>query len=132
MQTEILARTLWGEARNQGLDGMAGVASVVLNRVKLKAWWGTTIIEVCRKPWQFSCWNANDPNLPKLQIVTLADPFFQDAAMIAEDATLGKLRDRTGGATSYYAPAACPEPKWAKGLTPTVTIRDHVFYMVAP
>ena len=62
---DILARTLWGEARGEGFDGQIAVAWTIRNRVfdgKAKSWWGEGYAEVCLKPWQFSCWNQNDPN----------------------------------------------------------------------
>ena len=46
----------------------------------------------------------------------------------------GDVKDPTGGATNFYAPALMkdrgqPEgPTWAKGQTPTVTIGGHAFY----
>ena len=35
LETDTLARTLWGEARGEGHYGMEAVASVILNRVKI-------------------------------------------------------------------------------------------------
>jgi spore germination cell wall hydrolase CwlJ-like protein len=132
---DTLARTLWGEARNQGMDGMAAVANVITNRVdidlhddKRPDWWGEGFTEVCRKPWQFSCWNGNDPNRARLLAVTVSDPQFSDAMVIAAAAIGGTLRDRTNGATHYFAPAVVKPPAWTIGLRPTATIRDHVFY----
>ncbi|PJB71692.1 MAG: hypothetical protein CO093_04590 [Alphaproteobacteria bacterium CG_4_9_14_3_um_filter_47_13] len=49
---EILARTIWGEARGEGQKGMLAVASVIMNRVRCGGWWGSTIQDVCRKPYQ--------------------------------------------------------------------------------
>jgi len=40
---DILAHTLWGEARGEGLDGQIAVAWTIRNRVfdgKDKSWWG--------------------------------------------------------------------------------------------
>lgn len=40
---EILARTLWGEARGESLSGQIAVAWTIRNRVndgKDKSWWG--------------------------------------------------------------------------------------------
>src|SRR5690349_15270839 len=79
LETDVLARTLWGEARGEGETGMQAVASVVLNRVALaqergKYWWGNNIIQVCQKPYQFSCWNRSDPNFRQLQEVDSDDP----------------------------------------------------------
>jgi len=55
---DILARTLWGEARGEGLAGQIAVAWTIRNRVfdgKAKSWWGEGYAGVCLKPWQFSC-----------------------------------------------------------------------------
>lgn len=128
---DILARTIWGEARGQSLAGMEAVANVVLNRVKIakargKFWWGNTIIEVCRKPYQFSCWNANDPNLPKLLAVDLRNIHFATALRIARRAVAGVLDDNTKGATHYHAHYV--SPRWAVGQKPSVVIGDHIFY----
>ena len=51
---DILARTIWAEARGDGWEGMQAVASVVLNRVKQNSWYGKSIVAVCLFPWQFS------------------------------------------------------------------------------
>ena len=59
---DILARTLWGEARGEGPAGQIAVAWTIRNRVfdgKEKSWWGEGYAGVCQKPWQFSCWNRN-------------------------------------------------------------------------
>ena len=77
---DVLARTVWGEARGEGQAGMVAVANVVMNRVNFARaqlggnyWWGNTIMRVCQKPLQFSCWNQADPNLSQLQAVDAAD-----------------------------------------------------------
>lgn len=62
---DILARTLWGEARGEGLAGEIAVAWTIRNRVfdgNPKSWWGEGYAGGGMKPWQFSCWNQNDPN----------------------------------------------------------------------
>ena len=66
---DILARTLWGEARGESLAGQIAVAWTIRNRVndgKDKSWWGEGYAGVCQKPYQFSCWNRNDPNFAYL------------------------------------------------------------------
>ena len=68
---DILARTLYGEARGEKIAGMEAIASVILNRLAFSRqkngyWWGNTITEICRKPYQFSCWNQDDVNYQKL------------------------------------------------------------------
>ena len=58
---EYMAKTVWGEARGEDKEGRIAVASVILNRKNKQGWMGKTIIDVCLKKWQFSCWNENDP-----------------------------------------------------------------------
>jgi spore germination cell wall hydrolase CwlJ-like protein len=131
LEVDILARTLWGEARGEGTEGMKAVACVVLNRVKVAKergsyWWGNDIIQVCQKPYQFSAWNRSDPNFRKLQSVDERDLYFATARRIARRAVIGALKDVTGGATHYHADSIMPY--WAKGEHPSVTIGRHVFY----
>ncbi len=62
-EPQLLARCIWGEARGEPIQGKLAVAHVVLNRVKAQSYYGKTIRDVILKPWQFSCFNENDPNL---------------------------------------------------------------------
>lgn len=131
LEVDILSRTLWGEARGEGAEGMKAVACVVLNRVKVAKergsyWWGNDIIQVCQKPYQFSAWNRSDPNFRKLQSVDERDLYFATALRIARRAVIGALKDVTGGATHYHADSITPY--WAQGERPSVTIGRHVFY----
>ncbi|HCM83114.1 MAG TPA: cell wall hydrolase [Alphaproteobacteria bacterium] len=132
-EMDILARTIWGEARGEGQRGMEAVAAVIINRVTFAReqpcgsfWWGNSIIRVCQKPMQFSCWNAQDANLAKLKNVDQTNPSFAMAQRIAKWATTGSLPDATGGADHYHA--LYVSPKWASGQTPTAVIGKHVFY----
>ncbi|MCB1721217.1 MAG: cell wall hydrolase [Rhodospirillales bacterium] len=132
LEIDVLARTLWGEARSEGHIGMEAVASVVLNRVKVaqghggKYWWGSNIIQVCQKPYQFSCWNRSDPNFQKLQAVDNKNLYFATALRIARRAVIGALPDHTGGATHYHTDYA--SPYWARGQEPSAVIGRHIFY----
>ncbi len=127
---DTLARTLYGEARGESVRGKEAVAAVVLNRVERAAgrphWWGSTVVEVCRKPWQFSCWNPNDPNRDKLLAVGPGDPQFDVCRRIARRALTGVLEDPTGGATHYHARGLMPD--WADGRSPSAVIGNHLFY----
>jgi N-acetylmuramoyl-L-alanine amidase len=122
-----LARTLWGEARGEGIDGMTAVACVILNRVKHPGWWGRDASTVCTAKYQFSCWLAGDPNRDKLLAVTIADPQYSQAVIIATAALGGHITDITSGADSYFA-AGSPVPKWAVGKKPCAVIGHHQFY----
>lgn len=127
---EIFAKTLWGEARNQGYEGQQAVASVILNRVKLNGWRGHDIRSVCLKPFQFSCWLQSDPNRPKLMEVTTKDPIYTQCIGIAGNAAVGALPDNTNGGTSYYAKSMPYPPNWASGQHPCAEIGDHLFFKV--
>lgn len=126
---DVLARTVWGEARSDGRAGMEAVASVVLNRARHPRWWGTDVLSVCLDPWQFSCWNQADPNLPKLSAVDDRDAAFQLALLVAHDAVNGVLADPTGGADSYYE-IGTRAPSWAVRSKWTRNILGHAFYRV--
>jgi spore germination cell wall hydrolase CwlJ-like protein len=129
---DVLARTLWGEARGQGDEGLRAVAHVVMNRVRLAramggAWWGNDVVAVCRKSYQFSCWNMSDPNRPKVLAVDERSAIFRRARAIAAAVIAGFDRhDPTRGATHYHRFDIAPA--WSQGRTPTVRIKDHVFF----
>jgi spore germination cell wall hydrolase CwlJ-like protein len=123
---DVIARTIWGEARGEGDEGMAAVAAVIMNRAAIGGWWGSSPIAVALFPWQFSAWNENDPNRAKVKAVTADDPAFARALEIATDAVDGKLPDITGGATHYHTKAI--EPDWADTSKITADIGAHLFY----
>jgi len=132
---DTMARTIWAEARGEGVAGMEAVAAVIINRVKADLgndgkpdWWGEGVAGVCRKPWQFSCWNAHDPNRDKLLTVTDRDPWFRHALEIARRAIAGELPDPTGGATHYLVDRLADVTEWAKGRAPVAKIGGHWFY----
>ena len=132
-ELEIFAKTLFGEARGEKLPGIEAVANVILNRVKHAQkigsyWWGKTIEEVCLKPFQFSCWNANDPN-HKLLIQDLSEnKIYQICERVAKRAIAGFLPDNTKGATHYHAKSV--HPLWARCAVPSADIGHHLFYAV--
>jgi spore germination cell wall hydrolase CwlJ-like protein len=125
---EILARTIYGEARGENFEGQIAVAWVVCNRYKAqKKIWGYTIEEVCQKPWQFSCWNDNDPNRGKALAATFVDDAYVQAYGIACLVLLGKLPDFSNGATHYHSTQTVP-PTWAAALPMTAHVGKHIFY----
>lgn len=129
LAADTLARTLWGESRSEPLRGIRAVAAVILNRAMHKRikWWGRTVIGVCRAPWQFSCWNANDPNLPKLLAVTTANSRFQVCVDVAKEALAGQLSsEQTLNATHYHTKVI--RPSWARNRVPCADIGAHLFY----
>jgi N-acetylmuramoyl-L-alanine amidase len=133
VHVDVLARTLWGEARGEPVAGRLAVAWVVLNRVARNSAkrFGATIAEVCRKPFQFSCWNASDPNRAKIERVDVDDPVFRDCLELARQVVNGSLAaDPTAGSDHYHANGV--QPNWAKGHAPIRTIGRHRFYNDIP
>jgi spore germination cell wall hydrolase CwlJ-like protein len=125
---DTLARTLWGEARGEPLNGIRAVAAVVMNRVEHPRirWWGTGVVGVCRAGKQFSCWNGDDPNLPKLLAVDGSNDRFRLCVDVAREAVSGLLPSRVRGATHYHHKRILPG--WAQGKVPCEDIRNHLFY----
>tara|TARA_R110002124_G_scaffold266813_1_gene433803 strand:+ start:11837 stop:12361 length:525 start_codon:yes stop_codon:yes gene_type:complete len=133
---DILARTLWGEARGEGYQGMQGVANVIMNRFAQsqastgkRRQFGATVAEVCQKKYQFSAWNVSDPNYSKLLTVTENNADFKTARAIAYKALAGTLSDITGGADHYHTAAV--NPNWSRGVQPIAVIQNHQFYKLA-
>ena len=133
----VLARTLWGEARGEGVVGMQAVARVVINRWRAGYRGRKTVTEVCLDPAQFSCWNADDPN--RAQMLRLdrnaRDPDFKDALATAADALTpasleGRVADPTLGAKHYVATTlpASLRPDWLLDKQPCAVIGRHEFY----
>jgi spore germination cell wall hydrolase CwlJ-like protein len=133
---DVLARTLWGEARGEGVAGMIAVAWSIRNRVddgKDKSWWGEGYTGVCQKPYQFSCWNKNDPNYPFLSGARQI-PFRELAQCraAADQVMDGKVPDPTRGATHYYATSMAKAPTWSLGAKRTLTLGHHIFFKDVP
>ena len=134
IEIDTLARTIWGEARGEGNPGMQAVACVVMNRLKVarekkRFWWGNSVIQICQKPFQFSCWNKNDPNYRKLLGVDASDAAFAAALTVARLTLEGALSDLTGGATHYHA--AGMTPVWTQSEKPVAVVGQHIFYKMA-
>lgn len=123
---DTLGRTIYGEARGESHDGKIAVGWVIRNRLNRPKRFRETISGVCRQPYQFSCWNSKDPNLPKLQSVTLADPTFKECYSAGQQVCAGIADDPTHGAQFYKVIGA--KASWADGHTPCATIGHHEFY----
>ena len=133
---DIMARTIYGEARGEGLEGMEAVACVIMNRYRSHKWYcGYTwmnkmkvpsVAQTCLKRFQFSCWNKNDPNLDKVLKVTAADKQFQECLLVAKRALSGDLKDFTHGAVYYHTRNI--KPHWAQKKSPCYEAGNHLFY----
>ncbi|ERN43196.1 cell Wall hydrolase [Rubidibacter lacunae KORDI 51-2] len=126
---DVLARTIWGEARGEKRLGKTAVAWVVRNRASRSPsyGWPPTIRQVCQQPWQFSCWNENDPNRDKLLTVNVSNSEFRESQEIAKKVLNGEIPDPTNGADHFFA-NYISTPDWARGQSIVAEIGVHLFY----
>lgn len=115
----------WREGRGESSDGWRGILHVINNRRNRPGWWGSDLASVVLKPYQFSSFNPGDPNAD--QIPPANDPGFSQILSLTAKVMSGQDEDLTGGATYYYNPKLAA-PDWAKTLTQTAIIGNHVFF----
>lgn len=119
-----LARTIYWEAKGEGIAGMEAIANVVMNRLGHEGF-PDTVCEVVRQGYergacQFSWWcdgrsdNAQD-----------AKPY-EIAKEIARKALNRQIEDRTGGALYFHQRAVSPQ--WSAKYVKTVELGEHIFY----
>jgi spore germination cell wall hydrolase CwlJ-like protein len=128
---QILARTIYGEARGElnkfGISSFIAVANVVLNRKKKN--FANSIADVCTAPYQFSCWNRNDPNYRKIMNISREDAnIFDKCLETAENVLSEKWPDLTDGCDHYHERSI--KPYWAVYLTPKRIFGSHYFYVL--
>ena len=129
-----MALTMWGEARSSGEEGMRAVGHVIANR-RLSGRHGAFATDTVSEAWQFSCWNAGDPNLRAMQNVEALPHNGREYRMwlaakrIAGEISAGQSEDPTGGALFYHADYVAP--RWAEGVPVVTRIGRHLFYLSA-
>jgi N-acetylmuramoyl-L-alanine amidase len=100
----VFAMGLMGEARGEGLPGMRAVAQSVMNRVNHGSphRYGSGPKEVWLRPWQYSCFNRDDPNRSKMLDFWITDALaWEHAEQVTAEALNGTLPDTVGAATHY-------------------------------
>jgi spore germination cell wall hydrolase CwlJ-like protein len=124
-QTKCLAQAVYFEARGEPFRGQIAVAQVVRNRVTTSrrptsfckiVFAGSNHRNACQ--FSFACDGKSDK--PKNKKA------WYQAARVAVLVASGNLRDLSGKATHYHATYVSPD--WAKSLTMTKNIGDHIFY----
>lgn len=98
--TQLLALCCYREARGEPTEGKRGVCHVVNNRRLNPGWWGSTWSSVILKAWQFSSFNANDPNHEVWPADD--DKIWNECLTIAVAVVSGSDPDPTDGAQYYY------------------------------
>lgn len=129
---DLFVLCIWREARGEGLLGKRGVAHVIINRVDRPGWWGHDVRSVILKPYQFSSFNASDPNADKWPADD--DSALPDCVQAAQGAfSATPDEDVTSGATFYFSPPLIAPPVKAWGpVEITVKIGNLTFCKSAP
>ncbi|MEQ9347752.1 MAG: cell wall hydrolase [Thalassospira sp.] len=122
---DILARTIFGEAKANSTADAEAIANVVMNRCMLPNW-PSTPAEVCQQAWQFSCWNTNDPN--RARIMNASGDWFKKCQSIARKAVTAGTHDMTNRATHYCTPTVKTKTYWAKDKQPCYQTDGHLFF----
>jgi len=126
----IIARTLYHEIRSKSPEERMAIASAIYNRSD-----GTTdsIINVIKKPYQFSCWNKADAN-DWTNMKQGRGRVWEDSVAIAHSMVNGTFQS-VGKWNHYYNPRKA-DPYWAylnKERTkrrPFETIGEHRFLIL--
>lgn len=126
---DTAGRTVYGEGRGEPFEGQIAIAYSIKNRLNAKSWYGNTIYGVCRKPWQYSCWNRDDPNFSTIQTVTTDNPSFLRALCIFGLVMSGDLIDPTNGATHYHTKQITPTWTASPRMKFLKEIGNHRFYV---
>ena len=114
------ARTVYGEARGEPRAGQLAVAFVPWNRAQIS---GRSVAAECLKPYQFSCWNHDDPNRVRMLALDAND---LHAFLAIIDEVLMGVEDPSHGATFYHTTTS--KPRWRLGHSPCARIGHHIFY----
>ncbi len=131
---QLLALTMWGDARQDGPEAMRAVGHVVMNRIRSARHFGRNIKEVVWKRKAFSCWNPSDPNRAAMKSIkslpsdSLDKIRYKQAVKIARDIIGHADSDPTSGALFYHTKSI--SPGWSLGAKPVVKLDNHVFYRV--
>lgn len=132
---DVLARTIYGEARGEyyradgGMSSLVCVANVICNRALKPKRYGATIAKICQKPYQFSCWNQADPNSIIIAKIKAGDDKIFDLCLeVAQNVLGGQWPDLSEGANHYHASWMKTYPAWAMGRSPTKRMGQHLFY----
>lgn len=130
-----MALTMWGEARQEGEAGMRAVGHVIANRRRAGMHGAAYVTDTVGRAFQFSCWNAGDPNRAKLLDIDRLAPGGADyrswrlARRLADEIMAGRSADPTRGALYYHSIAVAPA--WSAGLAPVRRIGSHLFFIAS-
>ena len=124
MQTDvsIIAKTLYGEARSEGYEGILAVATVIFNRAKGDR---DMFAKVCLKPKQFSCWTGvDDIEIKEKKPWKICDKIAQSMWNNTFKPYEFKIKPTNYLTYALYNSEKCPN--WARGVS-GVVVGKHIF-----
>lgn len=140
----ILAKTIFGEARGSTHLDRVAVGFVVKNRCekarhykkekkKTHPLFGDgSVSSACLAPWQFSCWNQNDPNFTLLTNLELGDGLsrsdFRKSLLAALWVIEGTSEDITKGCLHYHHHQLAWPKSWGVPKQADERIGAHLYY----
>lgn len=124
---DLMVRTILGEAAQEGPQGQAAVAHVILNRVA-SGDYGKTPQAVVLAPNQFEPWSTRAKELLAIKPDSQA---YRETSDIVDMVRNGDVPDPTNGATHFLNPNIVMQrrgslPGWA--AKPIATIGNHTFF----
>jgi len=126
----ICARTIYGEGRGGSYNGMKAIAHVFINRVNLKIGDADDdLASTALRHRQFSAWNEDDPNRPKMRATNVNNSDFRRCLRAMLEAL--DEPDFTNDARHYMTVARRIEgwPRsWGAEHEPCFAVDDHLFY----
>ena len=129
MGQDLMARTILGEAANQGPQGQAAVGWTVLNRLR-DGRYGKGLEGVIKKDWAYEPWMTRED---ELMAISPDSPEYKSAYELSGQILRGEVEDPTNGATHFLNPELIQKrgdklPSWypAEGAGWT-QIGEHYF-----
>jgi hypothetical protein len=118
----IIAKTLYGEARSEGYEGILAVATVIFNRAKGDK---NEFAKVCLKPKQFSCWNdVDDIVIKEKKPWKICESVAQSMWDSKFHPYEFKIKPTNYLTYALYSSEKCPN--WARGVS-GVIVGKHIF-----
>lgn len=133
---QVVAMTVWAEARAEPIEGEVAVGCVIRNRLLRPLRFADTWKGVCLAKWQFSCWipEGGEQNyrmlMARCERALIDGSWPRQALWIATGIVSGDIEDRVAKADHYYASWMPKPPKWAIGVNPVAVIGVHRFYQL--
>lgn len=132
-EREVVARTMYGEARDQGHAGMALVAVVIRNRARAgRKFGGPSARSVALAPFQFSVWNADSRNRRAALAADVTDAEFSMCLALYDQVfqfdDLSVVPAHLVDATHYFV-SNTARPFWASKIDYLGHHGAHEFYL---